>query len=561
MATKTKTVVALAVSGALGLSACAGGGAGGGAAGGGGDGMIAQLTFPSDAPATTGGLVNYNPYAVNPLTTTWLYEPLMIRNGLSCEITPWLATDFAWGGEASELTFTIRDGVKWSDGKPLTAKDVAFTYNLAKQYPAIDRAAIWKPVFGAPAKSVTAEGNKVKIVFEGNAAPKFDELIKLQILPEHVYGKAGDVTKYIDKAPVSSGPYKVGQYNGRRLELVRRADYWQADKIKVNKLILEGNYDASQASLKLRSGQLDAYWGEIPNPQRAFVDADPKTNHFYYAPAGSTVLSPNVEKAPFDDPKFREAIAPAINRDEISDKATYGIMKPASQTGLKLPPAAKLLPEKYAANGGADTVIKFDAAKANQMLDAAGYTKDGDGKRRTKDGQPINITFSVQAGFIDYQSMSEVITRNLNSVGVTTKVTATAPESVDAQKKSGDFQLLLEYLHGGCENAKNIGGKLASNQIPTKTEILPNVERFSDPATDATVKELSATVDEAKQKELVGKLVETMMTQYPVIPLIYAPARILYRTDKAVGWPTEQDPYAHPSDDRLLILTHLKPAK
>ena len=430
MATKTKTVVALAVSGALGLSACAGGGAGGGAAGGGGDGMIAQLTFPSDAPATMGGLVDYNPYAVNALTKTWLYEQLMVRNGISCEVTPWLATDYEWGGEASELTFTIRDGVKWSDGQPLTAKDVAFTYNLAKQYPAIDRAGIWKPVFGAPAKSITAEGNKVKIVFEGNAAPKFDELIRLQILPEHVYGKVGDPTKYIDKAPVGSGPFKVGSYNGRRLELVRRADYWQADKVKVQKLILEGNYDAAQASLKLRSGQLDAYWGEIPNPQRAFVDADKKTNHFWYAPNGSTVLSPNLEKAPFDDAKFREAIAPAINRQEISEKSTYGIMKPASQTGLKLPAAAKLLPEKYAANEGADTVVTFDAAKANQMLDAAGYTKGGDGKRRTKDGQPINLTFSVQAGFIDYQSAAEVIARNLNSVGVTTKVVATAPESV-----------------------------------------------------------------------------------------------------------------------------------
>ena len=560
MATKTKSLVALAVCGALGLTACAGAGKSGGGGGAGGDGMIAQLTFPSDAPAAMGGLVDYNPYAVNALTKTWLYEQLMIRNGITCEITPWLATDYKWSSDASTLEFTIRDGVKWSDGQALTAKDVAFTLNLAKTYPAIDRAAIWKPVFGAPAKSVTATGSKVRIAFAGNAAPKFDELIKLQILPEHVYSKVGDVTKYIDKAPVGTGPFKVGNYNGRRLELVRRPDYWQADKVKVQKLILEGNYDASQAALKLRSGQLDAYWGEIPNPERSFVGADKKTNHFWYAPNGATVLSPNLEKAPFDDAKFREAIAPALNRDEMSKKATYGIMKPASQTGLKLPPAAKLLPEKYAANDGADTVIKFDAAKANQMLDAAGYTKGGDGKRMGKDGKPLNLTFTVQAGYIDYQSMAEVVVRNLNSVGVTTKLTATAPESVDAQKKSGDYQLMFEYFNGGCDNAKNFGGKLASDQIPTKTEILPNVERWSDPATDATIKELSSTTDEAKQKQLVGTLVDTMMTQYPVTPLIYAPARILYRTDKAVGWPSEEDPYAQPADDRLLILTHLKPA-
>src|SRR6476660_4434877 len=128
MSTKTKSVVALALCGALGLSACAGSRSAGGEAAG-GDGMIAQLNFPSDAPATIGGLVDYNPYAVNAVTKTWLYEPLMIRNGITCKVTPWLATDFTWDGGATTLDFTIRDGVKWSDGQAFTAKDVAFTLN------------------------------------------------------------------------------------------------------------------------------------------------------------------------------------------------------------------------------------------------------------------------------------------------------------------------------------------------------------------------------------------------------------------------------------------------
>jgi peptide/nickel transport system substrate-binding protein len=554
MTTKRVPVVAAALCAALGLAACQGTAGGGGAAGG-GDGMIQQLTFPADVPNTVGGLVDYNPYSANSLTKVWLYEPLMIRNGLSCEVTPWLATDYEWADGAKKLTFTIRDGVKWSDGKPFSAKDVAFTLNLGKTYAGIDRAGLWNDTFGKAATSVTAEGNKVVIAFGGNAAPKFDELVKLQILPEHVYGSVGDPTKYIDKTPVGTGPFTVGSYNGRRLVLKRNPAYWQADKVKVQQLVLEGQFDAAQASLKLRSGQLDAYWGEIPNPQRAFVDADPKTNHYYYAPNGTTVLSPNVEQKPFDDPKFREAVAPAINRQEISDKATYGIMKPASQTGLKLPLAAKLLPDDLA---GQDTVTKYDPAKAAELLDAAGYKKGADGKRTNPDGSPLSLTFTVQAGWIDYQAMADVIVRNLNEVGVTAKSVASAPESVDAQKKSGDYQMMLEYLHGGCEVAKNLGAKLSSDQIPTQKTVLPNVERWRDAQTDATVKELSASVDPAEQKRLVGDLVETMMTKYPVTSLIYAPARIIYNTEKAVGWPSEKDPYAQPVDDRLLILTHLR---
>lgn len=551
----TTALIGGAASVVLAVTACGGAKVADAPKGGPAGGMIASLNLTSDAPATVGGLVNFNPNSPNAVTKEWLYESLLIRNRQTCEVTPWLATKSTWTG-ADHLSFDIREGVKWSDGQPFTAKDVAFTLNLGKQYPAIDGSGLWNDTFGAPAKSVTAEGNKVDIVFSGNSAPKFDNIINTKILPEHIWSKVGDPSKYIDKKPVGTGPFKVGSYNGRRLVLERRADYWQADKVRVKQLVLEGQFDAAKASLALRSGQLDMFQGEIPNPAKTFVAADPKINHFYYPPNGTTVLTFNLGQKPFTDVKFREATAFAIDRQEISDKATYGIMKPASQSGLKLPAAAKYLPSKFPADS---TVIPFDAAKANQILDAAGYAKGSDGKRKNPDGSALNLTFSVQAGWIDYQSMADVIVRGFNAVGLNSKVLATAPESVDAQKKSGDFQMLFEYLDGGCELAKNLGSKLASNQIPTKTDILPNVQRWNDPATDKQVEDLSGSVDEVRQKEYAGELVNTMMTQYPVTALIYAPSRLIYRSDKAVGWPSDENPYAHP-DNKLLILTHLTPA-
>src|SRR3954447_14352778 len=370
--TRSKPVlIVTGLTAALALASCAGSAKqkeSAAAAGAGGGGMIAQLTFPSEADASVGSLANYNPYAPKPLTTTWLYEQLIVRNALTCEETPWLAEKATWE-DGKKLTFDIRQGVKWTDGQPFTAKDVAFTFNLMKKYPALDKAGVWTSTFGAPATSVTAEGNKVVFVFSGNAAPKYDGIIAAKILPEHVYSKVGDPTKYIDKTPVSTGPFKVGSYNGRQLVLQRRPDYWQADKIKVQKLVLEGQYDAAQAALKLRSGQLDAYFGEIPNPEKTFVSADPAKNHFYYAPNGTTVLTGNNEKKPFSDVKFREAISYAMNKEEISLKATYSVMKPARRPGLKLPAMERLLPAKSA---GQDTVLPYDLAKAGQLLDAAG---------------------------------------------------------------------------------------------------------------------------------------------------------------------------------------------
>lgn len=520
-------------------------------------GMIAQLTFPAESDASIGGLVNYNPYAPKQQTKTWLYEPLMIQSSLDCKVTPWLATGYKWEG-ANKLTFDIRPGVKWSDGSDFTANDVAFTFNLAKKYPAMDVAGVWNDIFGAKATSVTATGNQVVFAFSGDAASKFSSITNQQlIVSEKQYGSVGDPTKYVDKAPISTGPFKVGSYNGRRLELVRRPDYWQADKIKVEKLVLEGNYDANQAALKLRTGGLDFYSGEIPNPEKTFVEQDPKLNHVWYAPNGLTVLAPNLTKKPFSDVKFREALAYAMDKKSATVKATYGIMDVASQSGLTLPAKANLLPDQYPAES---TVIPFDLGKANQLLDSAGYKKGADGKRANPDGSPMSIVFSVQAGFIDYEAMADEFISNFRELGLDIKANKAQPDSVDQQKKSGDFQLMINYMGAGCDYANGMGATLSTAQFPTKTEIKGNVGRFSDPAADAAVKELTGTTDEGKTKELVGVLVTAMMTKYPVLPILYAPARSIYRTDKAVGWPSAEDPYCNPQDNARLWMTRLTAA-
>lgn len=420
----------------------------------------------------------------------------------------------------------------------------------------MDKAGLWNDTFGAPAKSVTADGNQVVIEFEGNAAAKYDGIISTKILPEHIYADVEDPTTYVDKEPVGTGPFEVESYNGRRLTLARRDDYWQADKIKVEKIVQEGIFDSSQAALKLETGEIDAYYGDIPNPQKTVVDKDPENTGFFYAPAGTTVLTGNLEQEPWSDPKFREAISYGMDKESMSEKGIYGIMEPASQTGLKLPAMEDLLPEQYAS---ADTVLPYDPDKAAEMLDAAGYEEGSDGKRTMPDGSPLSVDFSVQAGFIDYEAIAEVVADNLNDLGVDTKVTASAPESVDEEKKQGSFNTVLEYLHGGCELARNLGSKLNSEQFPTEQDIFPNVGRYSDPATDEAIAQLSGATSREDQKPYLGDLVDVMMTQFPVTSLIYAPSRTIYRTDNAEGWPTEDNPYASGADDRLLVMTRLVP--
>jgi peptide/nickel transport system substrate-binding protein len=229
-------------------------------------------------------------------------------------------------------------------------------------------------------------------------------------------------------------------------------------------------------------------------------------------------------------------------------------MEVASQSGLTLPAKADLLPAQYPAES---TIIPFDAAKANQLLDAAGYKKGSDGKRTNPDGSQLSITFSVQSGWIDYEAMADEFISNFREVGIDIKANKSLPDSVDQQKKTGDFQLMINYMGAGCDYANGMGATLATAQIPTKTTIKGNVGRFSDPAVDAAVQQLTGSTDEAKTKELVGVLVNAMMTKFPVLAILYAPARSIYRTDKAVGWPSAEDPYCNPQDSARVWMTHL----
>ncbi len=514
-------------------------------------GMISELVLPAESAATVQGLVNYNPFAVNQLTQTWLYEPLMIRDQFSCDLVPWLATGYEWP-DPQTLVFTIRDGVTWGDGTPFTADDVAFTLNAGKQYPGADKAGMWGELFGAPATSVTADGDKVTIAFAGPAASKLDAIATaIRIVPRHIYEPAGDITQFVDTQGAGTGPFRVGEYNGRRLTLERKPDYWQADKIKVQQLSLEGNYDSNSAALKLRNGDLDVYTGDIPNPEQSV--ARNSDTDFYYSPQGSTVLAPNNERFPMSDLAFRKAIALAIDKQQVARKASFGVMDQASQTMIKLPVQQDLLPAKYQADGG---YIPYDPAQAAQVLDAAGYRMGPDGWRTGPNGEPISLVFSVQAGFIDYLATADVVVRNLRAVGIDIRTIATDPNAVDAQKKSGDFDILIDYVNGGCARAKDLGGKLSSNQISSGDDLLLNVARYRNPELDQVISAYEASTDPAEQQRYSDQLIDVFHDQLPYIALQYAPTRFIYRTPSAANWPSKENPY--PTDQLLYVMTKLQ---
>src|SRR5579875_2017305 len=120
---------------------------------------------------------NFNPFSSNALDNKGsIYEPLYIVTYVNDgKQTPWLATAYQWSKDLKTLTFTIRQGVKWSDGQPLTAKDVYYTLMQAKKNPAFDAAGLWTSLGATSANMVGAD--KVAIHFKTADVTRFPLLV------------------------------------------------------------------------------------------------------------------------------------------------------------------------------------------------------------------------------------------------------------------------------------------------------------------------------------------------------------------------------------------------
>ena len=509
----------------------------------GGTGMIANL----DAAGFGGGdnpQVNYNPFSPNALLggVSYLYEPLMVENSYTCQVQPWLATAYTWQNPET-LIFTIRQGVKWSDGQPFGPADVVFTLNMMQKYPALDTNGLWQSL-----SSVTQQGtDQVVLKFKVPSVQVFQRILNQPIVSRHIWSKVTNPVTFTDPSPVVTGPFTVQSFNQEELVLQRNPNYWQADKIKVEHLTFHKSPPNQVEELLLAQGTYDWNAMFVPNIQQTYVARDPAHNHYWFPPGGEISLGMNLTRAPFNDVAFRHAMAYAINRQEISQKAEFGYVKPASQTGLSVPGQASFIPSDIPNMG----IFPFDPQKALTILNQAGYTKDASGKILGKDGKPITITFLVQNGWTDWIQAAQVIQNNLDALGLTVNVQTPSPDIVSSRAAAADYDMLFS-VHGGSCNMYDNYNYLNSRVSPTV-----NYLHFKDPAVDKMLDQLQQALTPDQQKAAVAQLVEYSYQHFPDVPLWYGANWFEFSTKRAVGWPDASNPYAMPGDI-LLIITHLR---
>ena len=495
---------------------------------------------------------NFNPFSPNKITGTLdlVHEKLYFINGYNCEEVPWLATAYEWQ-DPQTLVFTLRDGVTWNDGTPFSADDVVFTFDLLKEFPALDTTGATNGL-----DAVTADGATVTFAFARPSIPAFHQIVGTYIVPKHVWEAVDDPVTFVNaENPVGTGPYTLKSFNSEEVVWTLRDDYWNGENIRVQEIGFSKPAEGQANMLRLANGEYDWDAMFIPNVEEVYVARDPEHNKYWFAQGSCISLYFNLTKAPFNDVAFRKAVAAAINRDEIAQKAQLGYVSVASQTGLKLPGQADWLNPDIPNEG----YIAYDPEAARTILTDAGYTYDGE-TLLTPEGAPIEFSFKIPAGWTDWIQAGNIVQANLADIGITVNVETPDPAIVnDQDRPTGNFDLVFGVHGGSCSMYRNFYDHMASAaSAPVGEPADSNFVRWEDEETDRLLDEFLSAQTEEEQKQIAYQLQQIMWEQLPTIPLWYGAIWFEYRTENAVGWPNEEDPYCA-SGDLPLILQRLRP--
>ncbi|GHO43347.1 ABC transporter substrate-binding protein [Ktedonospora formicarum] len=502
----------------------------------------------------TKALSPYNPTA-NEGIKGMVYETLFYFNKIDGSSKPWLAESYKWSDDSKQLTFTLRDGVKWNDGKDFSADDVVFTFNMLKQYKAADSSGLWA---GGYLDSVSSSDSKTVTITFKKAYPPLLWYIAGQtfIVPKHIFESAGDPTTYANENPVGTGPYKLKKFSAQLLIYDKNPSYWQADKVKVDELDYPSVKDNTTLQLKLAKGEID--WGSFfaPDLDSTFVAKDPAHNHYWMTPTDVFGLYLNLTKAPFNDVAVRQAISAALDRGQLSKQAESGYVEPASTTGLILPNNKDFLDPAYA---NAQTTANKD--KAIQLLQNAGYKKGSDGNFTDKSGKAMSFDLTVVSGWTDWEQMCQVIKQNLKDIGINVNINAIQDTAYFDARNNGKYEMLIGGLFGGptpyyLYNTHLNSANLSPNGF--------NWEKWNDKETDKLLNDYASTTDPAKQKEAIMGLQKIFAEKLPVVPLVNAAAWYEYSSKNFTGWPDKNNPYAvgaaYSAPDNLIVVLNLTPA-
>ena len=438
-------------------------------------------------------------------------------------------------------TIHIRSGVKFQDGVPLTAADVAFTYNYIIKNKMANLLEYAQGIQTVKALNPTT----VQFTCAHPMALGYMENSSVPILPEHIWehvSPSAATTSYGDKPPIiGSGPFEtVAFVKGSDVEMVRNP-YYYGKKPTVDRIYFEVYQNADTMVNDLTKGRIDGACG-IPVAEFKQLGSVKGIKAVAYPFYTWDDLEINCyEKASslgnpvLRDPRFRQALNYAINKQRLCDLAYAGLAQPATTI---ISPNTWVNPD-YHWQPPADQAYTFDLAKANQLLTAAGYPLKN-GVRLNKQGKPIVLRLVTPTNFAEGQIEAKLITGWLQKLGLTIKYSVIDSGALDADIFNAhgntwepNFDLVVWSWTGWFDPGQTLS-------ILTTAEIgNMNDPYWSNAQYDKLAVEQDSTVNPQQRQAIMWQMQQLMYQQSPVIPLTYPDYLEAFNTAKWTGWTQE----------------------
>ncbi|MDI4636362.1 MULTISPECIES: ABC transporter substrate-binding protein [Halomonadaceae] len=491
---------------------------------------------------TTAFTKSFNPYIDNLNTVGgMIFEPLAFTNVMQGETSFRLAESYEYAEDYKSITYTLRDDLQWSDGEPLTAEDVVYTFDLAGDVAVYDLA------------GVLASGLVTKVTKVSEREVRFDlakvdstvhwDLNRYMPLPKHVWEQAGDPATFTNPEAVGSGPVTEIKYvRPQQMEICRNPHYYQQDRPYLDCIKYRAFNDNSQIQPALMSGEID--WGSnfIADVDKTFVATDPANHHYWYPANDAIHLYFNTEQAPFDDLKFRQAVSVALDREAIVDLAAYGYPTANFFPGGIGDYFADYMDESVMEDFG--WLTQYDPEKAKALLDEAGYQDvDGDGQRELPDGSELSFDIDVVNGWTDWVQTVLMITEYLQDVGINANVNAVEWGVYDQALKDGDYQAAINWSLLSTHPIQTFKEYYHTSRVG---QIWHAGHGVHAERVDALIEDFGSLTDQGAKQDTLDELQRFTAEQLPFVPLFSNATWFQYNTSEFVGWPNEEDPYVHP---------------
>jgi peptide/nickel transport system substrate-binding protein len=506
----------------------------------------------------------WNPYSIgsnHQNGPNLIYEPLAYYSAFADKMYMWLAESYNFSSDYKQLTIKTRSGIKWSDGVPFSAEDVAYTLNSLRDLGPKVRWGV--DVNQAVAKATATDANTVVVDFK-IPSPRFFFFmtykydIGVYIVPKHIFeGQDWTNFKHFDLEkgwPLTTGPWKVAIASPQQKVFDRRASGWAADAKLAPMPIVERNIwlpfaGEQQAAQALITNQLDAGTGMQPATFPTMIKQNPKiTSHAgQQAPYGYIDWWPislyvNNEKKPFDDKDVRWAISHYIDRQQLIEVAYLGA---SSVSALPMPDYLPLKPYKDAIEDllKKHDTLAFDPKKGDALLTGRGFKKGSDGVWADKDGN--KLTLEIIGFGASGPAMGPVLSEMLKRRGVAASLAL--PPDFDDRFQKGQYTGAI-YGHGGSVNEPYNTLRLyqgASVAVPGGHQV--NFAKWKNAEYDKLVDEMFgvAPTDTKKLTEIFRKAMEIWLPELPDIQLVQNYHRIPMNTTYWKNWPTAANPYVN----------------